>query len=259
MSATTTTKQKVWVSGTPARWVRHPQGGRQCPGCHHPIMERIFCEVLAEMNIEGNTIGVPGVGCGARMAMVVNIDFITVAHGRPPDVASVAKRILPDRLVFTYQGDGDCLSIGLSPFISACARGENISIIMCNNGGFGTTGGQMGPTTLMGQKTTTSPEGRLPQMGYPIHAAELIAPMKGVTFSARCAVNNPANYQHTKRCVKTAFERQFKNAGLSFVEVLSACPTDWRMTPLESMEWIENQMIAEFPLGVFKDVDKRAE
>jgi len=222
-------------------------------------MERLFCEILAEMDIEGNTICVPGVGCGARMSMVVNIDFITVAHGRPPDIATVAKRILPDRLIFTYQGDGDCLSIGLSPFISACARGENITIIMNNNGGFGTTGGQMGPTTLMGQKTTTCPDGRLPTNGYPIHAAELIAPMKGVAYSARSAVNNPANYQQTKRYIKTAFQRQFAGAGLSFVEVLSACPSDWKMTPLESMEWIENQMIAEFPLGVFKDVDKRAE
>jgi 2-oxoglutarate ferredoxin oxidoreductase subunit beta len=250
------TKQKVWVSGTPKLWIRHPQGGRQCPGCHHPIFERAVCEVLEEMGIAGNTIGVPGVGCGARMFMVVNVDFVTTAHGRPPDVATAVKRIYPDRLVYTYQGDGDCLSIGMGSFMSAAARGEKFTIIMSNNSNYGTTGGQMAPTTLMGQKTTTTPEGRAPIHGYPIHAAELIVPLKGVVYSARTAVNNPTNYQRTKKYLKTAFQKQFANIGLTFVEVLSACPADWHMTPLESLEWMEQKMVPEYPLGEFKNVDK---
>ena len=180
------------------------------------------------------------------------------AHGRCPDAATGIKRIYHGRpIVFTIQGDGDCIAIGTESLIHSGARSEKITVIMVNNGNYGTTGGQLAPTTVTGQVTTTTPEGRDPNRdGYPIHAAELVAQIKGTVYSARGAVNTPANFQRTEKYVKTAFQKQIDNVGFSFVEILSACPAGWRKTPLESLKWIEERMIPEFPLGEFKNIDR---
>lgn len=249
--------EKEWIAGTPPLWVRHSAGAKQCPGCHHPLVERIVAEVLAEMGLEGKAIGVSGIGCSGRMFMVIPIDTVAAAHGRPPDVATGIKRSLDGKpFVFTIQGDGDAIAIGAGALINAAGRAEKITVLMNNNATYGTTGGQMAPTTLMGQVTTTSPAGRGPEMGYPIHVAELLVTIKGVCYSARGAVNTPANYQHTKKYIRTAFQKQMDGVGFSFVETLTACPPDWHMTPMQSLEFIEKKMIPEFPLGVFKNVDK---
>lgn len=247
---------KERVAGTPRLWVRHPAGARHCPGCHHPQVERLVCEVLEEMGLEGRAIGIAGVGCSTRFFTVVRVDGITTAHGHPPDVATGIKRVRPDALVFTIQGDGDCIAIGAGALINAAARAEKITIVMVNNAGYGTTGGQMGPTTLMGQITSTTPLGRDPSSGYPVHVAELIAPMKGVVYSARGSLHTPAHYQRTKRYLKAAFQKQVEGVGLSFLEVLAACPPDWHLTPVECLQWIEEEMVKEFPLGEFKSVDR---
>ncbi|MFQ5827515.1 MAG: thiamine pyrophosphate-dependent enzyme [Dehalococcoidia bacterium] len=236
--------------------MRHPGGARQCPGCHHPIIERLIAEVVEEMGIEGRAVIVAGIGCGARIFPMMNFDGIVTAHGRPPDVATAIKRTLKGRpIVFTYQGDGDAIAIGAGSLINAAARAEKITIIMVNNINYGTTGGQMAPTTLLGQVTSTTPEGRDESTGYPMHVPELLATIKGVAYTARSSVHTPANYQRTKRYLKTALQKQMDNVGLSFLEVLSACPPDWRLTPVECLGFIEEKMIPEYPLGEFKNVE----
>jgi 2-oxoglutarate ferredoxin oxidoreductase subunit beta len=234
------TKKEI-VSPTPKTVIFPPPG---CPGCQHPTIGRIIAEVLDEMDIADNVIGVAGIGCNAGAIALLN-------------EATAIKRLCPDAIVFTIQGDGDCISIGAGPFIGALTRGEKITIIMCNNANYGTTGGQQAPTTLINQVTTTTSDGRKAATGgYPAHTAELAAVFKGVAYSARAAVNNPANYQRTKKCVKKAFKKQMDGVGLSFVEILSACPPNWHMSPAESLKWINEEMLAEFPLGEFKDVDQ---
>jgi 2-oxoglutarate ferredoxin oxidoreductase subunit beta len=247
------TKKEI-VSPTPKTVIFPPPG---CPGCQHPTIGRIIAEVLDEMDIADNVIGVAGIGCNAGAIALLNIDVLLGAHGRAPDEATAIKRLYPDAIVFTIQGDGDCISIGAGPFIGALTRGEKITIIMCNNANYGTTGGQQAPTTLVNQVTTTTSDGRNPATeGYPAHTAELAVAFKGVAYSARGALNSPANYQRAKGYVRKAFQKQLDGVGLSFVEILSACPPNWHMSPAESLKWINEQMIAEFPLGEFKDVDR---
>ena len=237
----------------PARTMIMPLPG--CPGCQHPTIGRIIAEVLEEMDLDGKAIEVTGIGCNSAVAML-NVDVLLGSHGGAPDMATAIKRLSPGTFVFTVQGDGDCIAIGAGSFIGALTRGEMITIIMCNNANYGTTGGQLAPTTLIGQVTTTTPGGRdAVTEGYPVHTAELAATFKGVAYSARGALSTPANYQRTRRYIKTAFQKQVDHVGLSFVEILSACPANWHLSPVESLGWIEERMIPEFPLGEFKNVD----
>ena len=228
-----------------------------CAGCQNQTVSRIIAETLVELGVDGKAVSIIGVGCAGSLVLSMNVDRTMSAHGRPPDLATAVKRLRPDTFVFTVQGDGDCMAIGAGPFIAALTRGEKISIIMCNNTCYGTTGGQLAPTTVMGEVTATTPDGRQPSTeGYPAHTAELAALFKGTAYSARGAVNTPANYQRTRTYIKTAFEKQINNVGLSFVEVLIACPVNWRMSPVDCLKWIDTEMIPEFPLGEFKNVGR---
>ena len=248
--------EKVKVAARPTLWTLRPAVIPFCQGCQHGSIGRIISEVVEEMGIEGRAIIIGGVGCHAMISFLVDFDGIQVAHGRAPDVASAVKHVLGEKpIVMTIQGDGDCIAIGTESLIQAAARAERITIIMANNGNYGTTGGQMAPTTVIGQKTTTTPEGRGVIHGFPIHAAELVAGLKGTAYSARGAFTSPANYQHTKGYVKTALQKQIDNVGFSFVEILSACPPNWHLSPLNCLKWIEDEMILEFPLGEIKNVD----
>ncbi len=227
-----------------------------CPGCQHPTVGRIVAELLMEMGIDGKAIGIMGVGCTGSLMAMTNIDVILPAHGRGPDAATGIKRVRPDTFVWTLQGDGDCMAIGAGPLVGALTRGEKITIIMGNNTNYGTTGGQLSPTTIRGQVTTTAPRGRgANEEGYPTHAAEMVAGFKGCAYSARTALTTPYNYQRTKRYIRAAFQKQLDNVGLSFVEVITACPVNWHKTPVECLEWIEDKLLAEYPLGEFKNVD----
>ncbi len=227
-----------------------------CPGCQAGSVGRIIADVLEEMGLDGKAILSDGIGCHSGVA-VLNLDVVQGSHGGAPDMATAVKRLSPDSFVFTVQGDGDCIAIGAGSFIGALTRGEMITIIMVNNANYGTTGGQTSPTTLMGQKTTTTPSGRdAASGGYPVRVAELAATFRTVAYSARGALTTPANYQRTKKYVKTAFQKQVDHAGLGFVEVLAACPPNWHLSPVESLKWIEEKMIPEFPLGEFKNVDR---
>lgn len=253
MSETAVTKERV--GGLERSYWLPLQG---CPGCQHPIIARLIGEVLEEMNLDGSAIIVVGVGCAACVAGL-NFDAVLGSHGGAPDIATAIKRLCPENFVLTMQGDGDCIAIGAGPLIAAMARGENITIIMANNANYGTTGGQLAPTTIMGQITSTTPNGRNQETeGFPIHTAELAATFQGVCYSARGALNTMANYQRTRKFLKKAFQKQLDQEGFSFVEVLSACPPNWHMTPLESLDWITNEMLREFPVGEFKNA-KRAE
>ena len=249
--------KREWLTGTPRLWVRAPVPIAFCSGCQHASVLKILCELVDEMDIEGDTILMAGVGCSTMAAMLVDFDSGIMAHGRPCDAASAIKRILgKEKVVLTWQGDGDAFAIGTEPTLHAAARGEKITTIMVNNANYGTTGGQLGPTSVMGQITTTSPEGREELQGYPISVAELLANLKGVAYSARGALTTPANYQRVKRYMKTALQKQIDNIGYSFVEILAVCPPNWRLSPKESLQWIEERMIPQFPLGEFKNVDK---
>lgn len=228
-----------------------------CPGCQYGTIGGIIGELLDELGVVNKTICVTGVGCNGFLVQGLKIDHVSAPHGRPPDVATAIKRTNPDLFIFTMQGDGDCIAIGAGALIAALGRGEKFTIIMCNNTNYGTTGGQLAPTTILGQVTPTTPRGRnSADEGYPTHTAELVATFKGAVYSARGSLHTPAHYQKTKGYVKTAFEKQLGNVGLSFVEIISACPPNWHMTPVESLNWIEKSVIAEFPLGEFKNVDR---
>jgi len=234
-------------------------GWGHCPGCHHGMVEKIVCEVLEEMDVADRAIGVAGVGCSFGFFAGINIDGANCAHGAAPAVATGIKHALFGKpLVFTVQGDGDCAAIGGGYVLNAAARSEKITIIMVNNANYGTTGGQLAPTTLMDQVTSTSPRGRDASQGFPIHLPELLAGMQGVAFTARAAPFSPAGYRRARSYLRTAFQRQMDNAGLTFVELLSACPPNWHMTPLEAIEWMEKKMLPEYPEGVFKDIGKEA-
>lgn len=229
-----------------------------CPGCGHGIAGRLVAEVIDHFGIREKTIGVAPVGCSVLLYNYLDIDMYEAAHGRAPAVATGCKRVHPDLTVFTYQGDGDFASIGIAEAIHAAARGEKITTIFINNAVYGMTGGQMAPTTLVGQKTTTSPLGRNPeQAGFPIKMAELLATLDGAAYIARVSVCRPKYIIQAKKAVTKAFDTQIKGLGYSMVEVLSQCPTDWHMTPVDATNWVEEQMIPHYPLGEFKAPEER--
>jgi len=225
-----------------------------CPGCHHGTIHRLVADAIDHYNLRERTIGVAGVGCSVFVYEYFDIDVAEAPHGRAPAVATGLKRVLRDRIVFTYQGDGDLASIGMSEIVHTANRGENITIIFVNNTVYGMTGGQMAPTTLLGQQTTTSPQGRDSLLaGYPIRMAEMLATLEGTSYSVRVALNTPANLVKAKKAVRRAFATQMSNLGFSFVELLSSCPTNWGMSSLQANERVEKELIPHFPLGVFKE------
>ncbi len=225
-----------------------------CPGCHHGIAHRLVCEVIDEMGLAADTLLVASVGCSAFIYDYMAFDCIEAPHGRASAVATGVKRARPDRIVFAYQGDGDLASIGLAEAIHAANRGERIAVFFINNTVYGMTGGQMAPTTLVGQKTTTTPKGRdAASEGGPLHMAEMMAGLDGVVYSARCALDSVAHVREAKKAIKKAFEAQCGNHGYGFVELLSGCPTNWRMDPLQANEHIAKAMIPAFPLGEYKN------
>ena len=224
-----------------------------CPGCTHGVAHRLVAEVLDEMNLREKTIGVASVGCSVFSYNYFDCDFVEAAHGRAPAMATGIKRVLPERVVFTYQGDGDLASIGMAEIVHAAARGENITVIFINNANYGMTGGQMAPTTLPGQKTTSSPLGRdVEQMGFPIRTAELLATLEGAGYVVRRSLHDPKNIRLAKKAIRLAFEAQVRGLGFSMVELLSTCPTNWGLSTLQALQWLEERMIPVFPLEDFK-------
>jgi 2-oxoglutarate ferredoxin oxidoreductase subunit beta len=224
-----------------------------CPGCTHGIIHRLVAEVIDELGLRQRTIGVSPVGCAVFAYEYFNIDGCEAAHGRAPAMATGVKRALPDKIVFTYQGDGDLASIGTNEILHACARGENLTVIFVNNGVYGMTGGQMAPTTLAGQVTTSSPFGRdIRLQGSPLHITEMLAMMPGVAFAARRSMHAVADIRKTKKAIELAFQAQIQGLGLGIVEILSSCPTNWGVDPLTAMDWIREHMVPAYPLGDFK-------
>lgn len=228
-----------------------------CPGCGHGTAHRIIGEIIEEMGIQDKTIGIAPVGCSVLAYKFFDIDMQQAAHGRAPALASAIKRMLPDKFVFTYQGDGDLAAIGTAETLHACNRGENITIIFINNGIYGMTGGQMAPTTLPGMKSSTSPYGReVETMGNPLKMTELVAHLPGTCFVTRQAVHTPAAVRKAKKAIRLAFEYQSKKMGLSFVEIVSNCNSGWKMTPRNSNEWMVENMFPFYPLGDIKVPEK---
>ena len=225
-----------------------------CPGCGHSIAHRLIAEVIDELGIRGIPIGVPPAGCAVLAYFYLDVDMLEAQHGRGPATASGIKRTLPNRVVFSYQGDGDLAAIGIAESFHAANRGENITIIFINNAVYGMTGGQMAPTTMVDQKTTTTLTGRNKTSdGYPVKVCEIFSLLKGVKYIERCTVNSPASVNKTKKAIKKAFQCQIDGVGFSLVEILSPCPTNWKLSPIDSCKWIDDVMSKEFPLGVFKD------
>jgi len=228
-----------------------------CPGCHHGIIHRLVAEVIDELDIADRTIGVAPVGCSVLAYDYIDVDFAEAAHGRAPAMATGIKLPQKDKIVFTYQGDGDLASIGAAEILHLANRGYNITTVFVNNAIYGMTGGQMAPTTLEGQKTATSPMGRdIKIHGHPMKVSEILAETPGAAYIARGAVYDPANVSKTKAMIKKAFQNQIDEKGFSMVEVLSTCPTNWGMSPLESQEWLKENMEPFYPLGVKKDIDQ---
>ncbi|MBO5432832.1 MAG: 2-oxoglutarate oxidoreductase [Clostridia bacterium] len=227
-----------------------------CPGCTHGIIHRLVAEVIDELGIDGRTIGVAPVGCSVMAYDYFTCDFIQAPHGRAPAVATGVKRADPENnIVFTYQGDGDLAAIGTAETVHAAARRENITVIFVNNAIYGMTGGQMAPTTLPGQVTQTSPYGRdVNTVGYPVKVCELLSNVDGAAYLERVAVNNPSNVRKAKAAIKKAFQNQIDGKGFSLVEVVSTCPTNWGMTPVKALQWLEENMLPYYPLGVYKDI-----
>ena len=224
-----------------------------CPGCTHGVAHRLIAEVIDEMGMKEKTIGVASVGCSAFAYSYFNFDFVGAAHGRAPAMATGIKRVRPDRIVFTYQGDGDMMSIGTGEIVAAAGRGENITVIFLNNANFGMTGGQMAPTTLPGMKTSSSPLGRdVESMGYPLRASELLASQDGASYIVRRSLHDPKNIRMAKKAIRLAFETQVRGLGFSMVELLSTCPTNWRLTPAKASQWLEEKMLPYYPLGDIK-------
>ncbi|OGP51086.1 MAG: 2-oxoglutarate oxidoreductase [Deltaproteobacteria bacterium RBG_13_43_22] len=225
-----------------------------CPGCHHGIIHRLVAECIDAYDLREKTVCAASVGCSVFMYDYFDIDVCESPHGRAAAVATGIKRALPECFVFTYQGDGDLAALGIAEGVHAANRGENITIIFVNNTVYGMTGGQMAPTTMLGQATTTSPFGRdFRREGYPIRMAELLSMTEGTAFSARVAVNTPKNLMQAKKVLKKAFEVQLRNQGFSFVEFLSSCPTNWKMSAEQANQRVHDEMIPYFPLGVFKE------
>ncbi|MDD4362618.1 MAG: thiamine pyrophosphate-dependent enzyme [Atribacterota bacterium] len=224
-----------------------------CPGCHHGIIHRLIAEVIDELKIREDTIGVAPVGCSVFAYLFFDCDMIVAAHGRAPAVATGIKRAKPDNIVFSYQGDGDLASIGTAEIVHAANRGEKITVIFVNNAIYGMTGGQMAPTTLEGQITQTSPYGRDPKtMGMPIRICELLSTLKSPGYISRVALTKPAYIIKAKKAIKKAFQCQIDGKGFSLVEVLSTCPTNWGLSPKEANQWLDEKMIPYYPLGDFK-------
>jgi 2-oxoglutarate ferredoxin oxidoreductase subunit beta len=225
-----------------------------CPGCTHGIVHRLVAEVLDELEIEGITIGVSPVGCAYNNYLFFNCDMVQAAHGRAPAVATGIKRCRPQNIVFTYQGDGDLAAIGTAEIVHAAARGEKITTVFVNNAVYGMTSGQMAPTTIINQVTTTSPKGRDPeQHGYPIRVCELLSSLDGAVYIERVSMHDVPHIRKAKKAIKKAFLVQQAGAGFSIVEVLSSCPTNWGVSPNAALEWIKEKMLPVYPLGVFKD------
>lgn len=226
-----------------------------CSGCGHGIIHRIIAEIVDELGIQDKVIGVAPVGCAVFAYDYWDFDVTEAAHGRPPAVATGIKRVFPDRVVFTYQGDGDLAAIGAAEMLHAANRGENITIIFVNNTVYGMTQGQMAPTTIIGQKTLTTPYGRdINRDGYPLKVSELLSILDGVKFAARATVTNPKNVMVTKSYIRKGFMKQLENKGFSIIEILSMCPAGVHSSPLSAVKWIEEELVKHFPLGVFKDV-----
>ena len=242
--ARTKTFQKEMVSGF-------------CPGCMHGTVFKLIGEVMEELGIVDKTTCVLGVGCCGLAMEYITYDNTTSPHGRACAVATGIKRSTPDAVVYTYQGDGDLASIGLAETMSAANRGENISVIFVNNGIYGMTGGQMAPTTLVGMKATTAPQGRDPkEHGYPMHMCEILNQLTAPYYLERTSCNNPANVSKTKAAIKKAFRNQLDGKGFSMVEIVTSCPTNWGLDPIEALDFLENNMLKEFPLGVVRDKSK---
>lgn len=230
-----------------------------CPGCHHGIAHRMVAELLDEMQLADKAILVSSIGCSVFAYNYLDVDAIEAPHGRGPAAATGVKRAVPDSFVFTYQGDGDLASIGMSEIMHAANRGERISVVFINNTVYGMTGGQMAPTTMLGQVTTTCPDGRcLDREGAPIRMTEIMAQLGGVAYAARGSLDSVKNIRQAKKMMKRAFEVQLQNIGFGFVELLSGCPTNWRSDAVKANKRITEEMIPYFPLGVFKDVDELA-
>jgi 2-oxoglutarate/2-oxoacid ferredoxin oxidoreductase subunit beta len=224
-----------------------------CPGCTHGVAHRLVAEVLDEMGLREQTIGVASVGCSVFAYNYFNFDFVQAPHGRAPAMATGVKRIYPDRIVLAYQGDGDLASIGTAEIVHAATRGENITVIFINNANYGMTGGQMAPTTLPGQKTTSSPNGRdVEQMGYPIRMSEMLSTLDGASYVVRRSLHDMKNIRLAKKAIRMAFETQVRGMGFSMVELLSTCPTNWGLTPTQAQDWVAEKMLPFYPVGDFK-------
>ena len=226
-----------------------------CPGCMHGVVHRLVAEVLDELGVIGKTVGIAPVGCSVFAYNYFNCDMIQSPHGRAPAVATGVKRVHPDNVVFTYQGDGDLAAIGTAETVHAAARGENITVIFINNAIYGMTGGQMAPTTMPGQVTSTSPYGRKPEIqGLPVRVCEMLSTLDGVAYAERVSTDCVKNIRAAKKSIKKAFEYQINKKGFSIIEVLCNCPTRMGLTPVESLEWMKTDLLPYYPLGVYKDV-----
>lgn len=224
-----------------------------CPGCTHGVAHRLIAEVIDEMDMRGDTLGIAPVGCSVFAYNYFNMDFAEAAHGRAPAMATGLKRVNPDKLVFTYQGDGDLASIGAAEILHVAGRGENITVIFINNAIYGMTGGQMAPTTLPGQKTTSTPLGRDIEMhGFPIRMCEILSQLDGASYIVRRSLHDVAHVRRAKKAIRMAFEVQKQGIGFSMVELLSSCPTNWGMSSEEALDWIKDQMVPVYPLGDYK-------
>lgn len=228
-----------------------------CPGCTHGILHKLVAEVLEELNVLDHTVGIASVGCSVFSYEYFNCDFQQAPHGRACALATGVKRVLPDNVVFTYQGDGDLASIGIAETIHAANRGENITVILANNATYGMTGGQMAPTTLIGQKATTAQEGRTSlQHGNPMHISEIFATIDRAAYVERVALTDIGNIRKAKKAIKKAFTYQIEKKGFTLIEVVSTCPVNWGMKPREALDWAKEHMIPVYPLGVYKDIEK---
>ena len=243
---------EVKVYSRPETWMKGVHT-HYCPGCGHGIAHRMICEAIDELGIRADAITMSPVGCAAMFYNYLDIDCIEAAHGRAPATATGIKRVLPDKIVFTYQGDGDLASIGMAEIIHAANRGEKISVFFINNAIYGMTGGQMAPTTLIGQRATTCVDGRtIEQAGLPLKMCEILAAVPCAVYVERVMLNNPANVRRAKKAVQTALEIQKAGLGFTFVEFLSACPTNWGLAPADALKWVETEMANYYPVGNFR-------
>ena len=245
-------KPENLVYGKPRLMNENPM--HYCPGCSHGVIHKLIAEVIAEMGMEDKTIGISPVGCAVFAYNYLDIDWIEAAHGRAPAIATAVKRLNPGKMVFTYQGDGDLAAIGTAETIHAANRGENIVIVFVNNAIYGMTGGQMAPTSLPGQVTQTTPYGRdIKTAGYPVRVCEMLSTLDGTAYAERVSVDCVKNINRAKKAIKKAFETQLAGKGFSIVEVISACPTNWGLSPVDALGWLRENMLPYYPLGVYKD------